>query len=373
LSQKRLLLIGGGHAHMVTLSNLHVIVEKGHQVTVIQPSEYHYYSGMGTGMLGGTYQPEEIRFATRRMVEKQGGQFILGKAAVIDPDRQVVRLEVSGKEVRYDVLSCNAGSHVPLDLLNRQGPGIFTVKPIEGLLKARQKILSLSSERPINVAVAGGGPSSVEIAGNVHQLGDRQAGHRPKIRIFAGKSLMTSQPARVAALARKSLSKRGIEIREGTYISAVESGRISLDNGQTCQADVIFLALGVSPSPIFRRSGLSTGPDGGLLVNRYLQSADYPNIFGGGDCVHFEPEPLDKVGVHAVRENPVLYKNLVASLEGGKMRAFNPGGRYLLIYNLGSNTGIFKRWPIIFSGRLAFRIKDHIDRQFIKRFQNIGF
>jgi hypothetical protein len=62
-------------------------IHKGYGVTVIQPSEYHYYSGMGPGMLGGTYKPDDIRFATRKLVEAQGGRFVLGKAASIDPER----------------------------------------------------------------------------------------------------------------------------------------------------------------------------------------------------------------------------------------------------------------------------------------------
>ncbi len=52
--KKQLLLIGGGHAHMVTLANLENFTDKGFGVTVIQPSEHHYYSGMWPGMLGGT-------------------------------------------------------------------------------------------------------------------------------------------------------------------------------------------------------------------------------------------------------------------------------------------------------------------------------
>ncbi|MBW2177090.1 MAG: pyridine nucleotide-disulfide oxidoreductase, partial [Deltaproteobacteria bacterium] len=39
---KHLVLVGGGHAHMVTLANLHTFVEKGHRVTVIGPSAFHY-------------------------------------------------------------------------------------------------------------------------------------------------------------------------------------------------------------------------------------------------------------------------------------------------------------------------------------------
>ena len=56
------------------------------------------------------------------------------------------------------------------------------------------------------------------------------------------------------------------------------------------------------------------GPDGGLRVNEYLQSVDHPEVFGGGDCIYFEDRPMDKVGVYAVRENPVLYHNLKAAL-----------------------------------------------------------
>ena len=80
---KQLVLIGGGHAHMVTLAKLHTFVENGHRVTVVGPSDHHYYSGMGPGMLGKTYAPAEIRFATKHVVEKQGGTFIRDKATQV--------------------------------------------------------------------------------------------------------------------------------------------------------------------------------------------------------------------------------------------------------------------------------------------------
>jgi NADH dehydrogenase FAD-containing subunit len=112
------------------------------------------------------------------------------------------------------------------------------------------------------------------------------------------------------------------------------------------------------------------GPDGGLLVNRYLQSTAFDNIFGGGDCICYQESPLDKVGVYAVRQNPVLFHNLVAALEGRELQAFDPGGDYLLIFNLGDGGGIFYKKPILFGGRLAFAIKDYIDRKFMRRFQD---
>ena len=131
------------------------------------------------------------------------------------------------------------------------------------------------------------------------------------------------------------------------------------------------MALGVKPSTIFEASGLPVGPDKGLLVNSTLQSVQYPDIFGGGDCIHFADQPLDKVGVYAVRQNPVLLNNLLARLEGHDLEAFDPGPEYLLIFNIGGGQGVLKKNWLVFGGSLAFRVKDYIDRKFMKKFQAI--
>ena len=107
----------------------------------------------------------------------------------------------------------------------------------------------------------------------------------------------------------------------------------------------------------------------GMMVNEFLQATQHPEIFGGGDCIHFGPQPLDKVGVFAVRQNPILYHNLMAALEGGSQLTFEPGGDYLLIFNLGDNTGVLRKQRLTFGGPLAFKIKDYIDRRFMRQFQ----
>lgn len=371
---KKLVLVGGGHAHMQTLAAIDDFVRRGHSVTVVAPSPYHYYSGMGPGMLGGTYQPEDIRFATRQQVEKLGGTFVLGRVTHIDPAAGQVQLADGGR-ISYDVLSCNAGSQVPTGLPVTAAEGeavpIFTVKPIERLWEARQQLLALAAAGSPKVAVIGGGPSAVEIAGNTWRL-LREAGHqRPSIHIFAGHKLLDRVSEGVRRRVNASLARRHIEVVEPGRVQEIRDGRVVLEGGNNnCRADFIFLALGIRPSAIFADSGLPVGPDGGLLVNEYLHCPGQPQIFGGGDCIYFAPLPLDKVGVYAVRQNPVLRHNLLAALEGGELRSFAPGGDYMLIYNLGDNTGVLeKRW-LVFSGRLAFRIKDYIDRRFMRRFQS---
>ncbi|MCP3877501.1 MAG: FAD-dependent oxidoreductase [Sulfitobacter sp.] len=208
-----LVLIGGGHAHMMTMAGIDRFVEMGHRVTVIGPSDHHYYSGMGPGMLGGTYSPDDIRFATRRLVEKLGGRFVRDKAERIDPDRRKVVLG-SGDEIAYDVLSCNAGSQVPRTNVATSTDAIFSVKPIERLSLAKARIQELVGKGHVSVGIVGGGPSSAEIAGNVWQLVKAHGGQRPGITIFARSAFMQRFPQGVRRKVIASLGRRGIEILE---------------------------------------------------------------------------------------------------------------------------------------------------------------
>jgi len=367
---KTLILVGGGHAHMETLAHLEEFVQKGFQVTVVGPSTHHYYSGMGPGMLGNTYTPEEICFATKHVVEKKGGTFIEDKGIRIDPDTRTLFL-ASGKTLSYDVISFNAGSYVPQDSVMGDDKDVYPVKPIEKLMEAQTRILELTGQKKISIAIVGGGPSSAEIAGNVRQLTHGSALHEPEITIFAGERFMSRFPEKIRQGVMGILKQRGVILNESGYVSQVKDKTILLKSGETFSADFIFMALGVKPSTIFEQSGLPTGPDGGLLVNKYLQSTGYPEIFGGGDCIYFQDSPLDKVGVYAVRENPILLHNLMACLTETPLKVFDPGGDYLLIFNLGDGLGVLKKGWLILKGRLAFKLKDYIDRKFMKLFQAI--
>jgi NADH dehydrogenase FAD-containing subunit len=367
---KQLVLVGGGHAHMVTLANIHAFVDKGHRVTVIGPSEYHYYSGMGPGMLGGTYSPSDIRFATKHVVEKQGGVFVLGKAVHIRPAERQIELE-SGETVSYDVISFNAGSYVPRLNLSEDTENIYTVKPIERLLEAQTRIKNLASQRSIAIGIIGGGPSSVEIAGNIWQLTSGHGLNRPRLKIFSGSRIMANYPEGVRTRIEKSLKHHGVEIYTNNPVQTIEPDHIILASGERHELDIIFLAIGVKPNAIFEKSGIPTGPDGGMLVNSCLQSIAHPQMFGGGDCIYFQDQPLDKVGVYAVRQNPVLCNNLMSALEGEPLQVFTPGGDYLLIFNMGGGKGVLRKKWLTLDGRLAFIIKDYIDRKFMKKFQAI--
>jgi len=147
------------------------------------------------------------------------------------------------------------------------------------------------------------------------------------------------------------------------------AGEARLADGTTLACDRAVLATGIEPPGLFRTSGLPVGPDGGLTVDATLRCPDHPEIFGAGDCIHFAPRPLARVGVYAVRQGPVIYRNLLAALAGEPGTPFHPQSKFLLIFNLGDGRGIACRGGGCLDGRLAFRFKDWLDRRFVARYQ----
>jgi len=368
---KHLVLVGGGHAHLTVLLNLAGFVQRGHKVTLIGPSPYHYYSGMGPGLLAGIYRAQDARFRVQKMAEDRGGTFIEDKVIQIDPVQKTLNLE-SGNRASYDVVSFNTGSDVPIGPLVSAPPeNIVPVKPVFNLLQARRLVVPSLKQKRINFIVIGGGPAGVEVTANLWRLVDHNRG-KATIKLIAGRKLLGGLPEKVRSIALRSLTDRGIVVTEGNHVKEMTHDEIRLTDESSHPFDVAFMALGVQPSRIFRDSGIPTGPDGGLLVNSFLQSVAHPEMFGGGDCVSFADQPLAKVGVYAVRQNPILYHNLLAALEGKKMKSFIPQKDYMLIFNMGNGRGILWKKNFVWEGRLAFLLKDYIDRKFMKKFQVAG-
>ena len=369
---KHLVLVGGGHAHLTALKNLSSFIKLGHRVTLIGPSRFHYYSGMGPGMLSGIYPPWEVRFHVKKLAEDQGATFIKDKVIRVDPGQHLLLLS-SGAHLSYDVVSFNIGSDVPLgSLMATPNENVFAVKPVVNLLKARRLILdAIRSNGLLRYLVIGGGAAGLEITANFWRLLREKKG-KSSITVIGGKRLLGDGPEKLRRLALASLTGRGVQVIEGSHVKGIDDGLVTLSDGRTFGFDLALVAIGIRPPSIFRDSGLPTGPDGGLLVNAHLQCVADPNIFGGGDCISLEGYALAKVGVYAVRENPVLYHNLLAAVEGGSMITFRPQKHYLLIFNLGNGRGIFWKKDWVFENRFAFTLKDYIDRSFMRKFQVSG-
>ena len=170
MGRKHLVLIGGGHAHMVTLAKLHTFIEKGHRVTVIGPSStiitipawgrgcwakpiHRTTSGLKPGMWWRN-RAEHLS-ATRRLASRPAK-----KRWNWPPVRRSTTMSFPSMPAAMSPA-----------LISPKMPGTsMRSNPLERLMEAQARILELAATKRVTIGILGGGPSSAEVAGNIWQL-----------------------------------------------------------------------------------------------------------------------------------------------------------------------------------------------------------
>ena len=365
-AKRRVVLVGAGHAHLYSLKRAAEFARRGGELIAIAPESF-WYSGLATGMLGGRYAPEQDQVDVEALVTcgGKGGRFIRDRVTAMDPVSKSLRL-AGGGTLGYDMLSLNLGSET------RPFPGeggrVFAIKPLRNLWRLRQALEAAraAGEKP-RVLVAGGGASGCEIAANVRAL----LGTGAEVAILAqGARIAPSFPRRAAVRLARWLAARDISVRGHSAVSHLDGNVAVTKSGERHAFDYLVNATGLHPPAILAETGMPVSTRGEMLVDEFLRSTGDPCVFGGGDCVRMRDRELAKIGVYAVREAPVLFHNLLASLEGRALRAFHPQRHFLLILNLGGGYGLASWRSFHWFGHAAFWLKDRIDRAFLARYQS---
>jgi len=365
---RRVVLVGAGHAHLPVIAAGGRFAGCNAHLTVISPP-WHDYSGMGPGVLSGRYPPALPRIHIPPLVAAAGGTYLSGQVATVDPVARTLLMD-DGTTIAYDLVSFNTGSRVTLPVpAEAIGESVFPVKPISRLAAAREKLLALGARgRQLRILVIGGGASGCEMAGSLQELAIRQR-LRLDITLVAGSELLGGYPQHTRQLALTALLAQPLGVVEGAHVAELAPDHALLDDGRRLEFDLALVASGIAPCGPFTGSGLPLGPQGGLAVNRFLQSPEFPEVFAGGDCLDFLPRSLPKVGVHAVRQGPLLLHNLLSACTGDSLRAYRPQRHYLLIFNLGLGRAIACGYGLSWQRPATLRFKEYLDRRFLRRFQ----
>lgn len=354
-------LIGAGHAHLYSLKRAVAFRERGAKLTVIAPENF-WYSGLATGVLGGTYAPEEDQVDVEKMIRVAGGSFVKDRVTRIEPESKRLHL-ASGATVSYDWLSINLGSETrPLP---GQAETVFDIKPLRNLWRLRQ---ALEAKGPsARVLIAGGGASGCEIAANVREL----LGPKAAVGILLnGMELASEFPRGTAAILRRWLDSKGIALHPDSAVERIDGSAAITKNGARHEFDFLVNATGLRAPRLLADAGLQVNGRGEMLIDATLRSTGDLSVFGGGDAVQMRDRTLARIGVYAVRQAPVLFHNLLASISGEPLQLFHPQKHYLQILNLGDKTGLATWRRLHWLGHLPFLLKDRIDRSFVRRYQN---
>lgn len=364
-SKQRLVLAGGGHAHLHSLLHAAEFGKRGCEVVLVNPSPYLYYSGMATGVISGVYTPEQDRIDVRRLVERAGGHFIEGRISGFSTESREVLLEDGGR-IPYDYASVCIGSEVD-GSFGHEGR-VVPVKPVENTAEIRDRILTYKDIGGPKVLVIGGGAAGCEVAANAANLINRKDLGGQVTIAEAGPMLLGSSPEKVGRKITSYLRESGVKILTKSPVVSYGDGVAETKAGRKIEADLVVEAVGIAPRRLEQGASLLTGDDGGLWVNHYLQSVSDRRIFGGGDSISFRGETLPRLGVFGIRQGPVLFRNLLAALDGRPLEAYEPQRRYLYILNFGDGAGLAVYGDFSWRGRWAMTLKHFIDRRFMRRY-----
>jgi selenide,water dikinase len=168
---------------------------------------------------------------------------------------------------------------------------------------------------------------------------------------------------------RRALDRHGIRVFSGLAAARVGPDGVTLASGAIVPADRVLLSTQAKAPSSLADSGLARDDGGFVAVRPTLQSVSDPNVFAAGDCAAMVGHPRPKAGVFAVRQGPPLARNLRRHVRGEALEDYVPQERHLVLISTADGRGIGGRGRWLWAeGRLVWRLKDWIDRRFMRRF-----
>ena len=393
---KRVLLLGGGHAHLVAGPLLAAASGGRASLALVAPSPRLLYSGMMPGWLAGQYAFDECSIDLAGVCARNGIEWIRDR--IVDIDFAAGQAVGERGRHRFDLASVNVGSDndpgsLDEDVGRAGGMAVFGAKPFAEFVQRWSAWREACAARPgpRRLLVAGGGAAAVEIAFALARLAATDSALRgSRVTLAtAGGDLLPGMSRIAARIACGSLAARGIEQRAGLRYVGAGGGAARFEDGTSLPADLVVVATGARAADWLVRAALrdsvALAPHGGLAVRSDLRSISHPSIFAAGDCAGFVDRNVPRSGVHALRQGPVLAANLARVLDvrpsgAGGSGEGGPGGdegplqRYvprrwtLALLNRCDGSAIGAWGPLGFAGGWTWRWKDGIDRGFIARF-----
>jgi NADH dehydrogenase len=375
----RVVIVGGGFGGLYAAKALK---RAPVEVTLVDRANHHLFQPLLYQVATGILTDGEVAPPLRGVLRRQrNARVVLADVDGIDLEqRRVFATAPDGEPhtLPYDSLIVAAGAthgyRGPEDGADR-APGL---KTLEDAREIRSRILRAfelaelaedPAERAawLRFAVVGGGPTGVELAGQIADLarrtlrGDYRAVDTADAQVTlleAGPELLADFPAPLRAKTERDLGRLGVDVRTGAAAAALDADGLELACGARVEARTVIWAAGVSASPLARTladaAGARLDRHGRLKVAGDLSLPRHPEVFAVGDMSAVDGVP--GVAPAAMQQGRHAARTILARLKG---RATPGTFRYLdkgRLAVIGHNRAVGSAAGVRFSGRLALLV-----------------
>ena len=227
-------------------------------------------------------------------------RFRQGLVTEVDLDGREVRFE-DGGVLAYDYLIVATGAttnYFGVTGAEEHGLAIYT---LDDALRVRDRIFAQLERASalgwahgeLTIAVVGGGPTGVEMAGALAELRsmvlhtsyqELDPAMARVVLIERLDRLLAGFDERLSRYTELSLARRGVEVRLGQSVAEIADDKLVLTSGEVIACGLVIWAAGVATSELAHTLDLPRSRGGRIAVGTDLRVAGRPEVFVVGDA-----------------------------------------------------------------------------------------
>jgi NADH dehydrogenase len=369
---KRILILGAGFAGLQLARQLS---NTSYEITLIDRYNYHQFQPLFYQVATARLEPSSISFPLRKIFQnKENVHIRLAEVKAIDAEQN--KVITNEGDFDYDYLVIATGCTTNFFGNKEIAEKAFPMKSTTEAMALRNRILlnfedALSATEEelkaiLNIVVAGGGPTGVELAG---ALAEMKKNVLPKdypdmdfsqLNVY----LLEGSPVTLGPMSKASqqksqlyLEQLGVKVWTEAIVESYDGHTVRLKDGRNIATRNLIWAAGVTgnlpgglPEEITRRGNR-------VKVDRYNKVEGFNNIYAVGDIAYMEtpkyPKSHPQVANVAINQAKLLGKNFKAALNNSNWKEFeyqDPGS----MATVGKRKAVVDLPKFSFQGRLAW-------------------
>lgn len=366
--QRRVVVVGGGLGGLKLVSSLR---DTDFQVVLVDKNNYNQFPPLIYQVASAGLEPSNISFPFRRLFQGWKNFFFrMAEVQHIDTEEKAIKTSIG--TIHYDDLVLAAGATTNFFGNKNIEASALPMKSVSESMRLRNTILQnleraetedneARKQALMNIAIVGGGPSGVEIAGVLAEMKqtilprdypDLDTSCMHIYLINATPRLLGAMSERSSREAEKALKELGVEVMTNCMVIDYVDKELVLKDGQRISAETVIWVSGIKANNIDGIPTESIGHAGRILVDRFNRVKGLKDVYAIGDQCIVEgdeayPYGHPQLAQVAIQQAKTLAKNLIRQENGETEQPFS-------YHNLGTMATIGRKKAVVEIGKLKF-------------------